>query len=154
MSFLALTLIQLNLFIIQFTCSECEKTYEQQKQLNYHIKRHHAKNLDRYICPSCSATYAPYPLKTHLKEKHKLDVTLKELKNFNHPVKNSKALQAKQAKKKGNFKARKGETCIDCGKYFSRKYNHDRHLLTCRGKNVTENSSELADDKNCFDAAK
>lgn len=95
------------------------------------------KNLERYICPSCSSTYnAPYSLQTHLKEKHNLDVDLKDIKTLNHPIKNTKAVQEKLSKKKANFKPRKGKTCNDCGKYFTRVFNHDRHLSTCRVKNA------------------
>lgn len=107
------------------------------------------KNLERYICLSCGSIYnTPYPLQDHLKEKHNVGVDLKDIKTLNHPLKNTKALQAKKSQKKANFVPRKGETCKDCGKYFTRAANHKRHLKTCRGKNaiLDEKCIELSNE--------
>lgn len=126
---------------LQFTCDECGKTYAEKKQLNYHNKMQHASMLSVYVCPKCpSKKYnAPYALKNHLIATHGMvGIALSKVKTYNKPIKNTKRLKEAKAKKKANFVPRKEQTCIYCGKHFTRVYNHDRHLSYCKGKKAID----------------
>lgn len=79
------------IFFLKFTCQKCGSTFNEQKNLNLHNRNQHADMLPSYACPSCDSKFkAPYTLKKHLKDKHKIEMDLEIVKEFNNPIKNSK----------------------------------------------------------------
>lgn len=100
----------------------------------------HAKMLPCYVCPMCDSKFnAPYPLRTHLSVKHDQKLELNKVKEYNNPIKNTKSVKIAKAKKKADFVQRKGQTCVHCGEFFTRVFNHNRHLPYCEGKKTVEN---------------
>lgn len=66
---------------------ECGKTFAKQKQLNYHNKQNHQPTLARYICSNCGCRFnAPYPLRSHLKPKHNVELKLEQVKKFHQRI--------------------------------------------------------------------
>lgn len=82
------------------------------------------------VCPSCSSKFiTPYSLRDHLKNKHGIVLDLESVKEFNHPVKNSKKVKNERAKKRDNPIIREEKMCMKCGRTYRGTNNLNRHLL-------------------------
>ena len=113
---------------LNFKCNKCEKEFNQQFDLNRHLKSHYQEN--KYSCPECKKQFAfQSQLDFHLKQSHMAKRTFACLEcglNFTTET---------HLKRHADSHTKSTSLCCDkCGKEFTRTTPLKRHLQEDHGK--------------------
>lgn len=73
---------------LQLECAECPSKFTERKNLNKHMKYHHAPMLPSYQCSACeSKLLTSYGVREHMRDLHGINIDKASAEALNKPVK-------------------------------------------------------------------